>query len=336
MSKRWLDPRENFDAEIRMQGLDEDELLLFEPDDYADLIPPPGPHDPETTWSKMKGMYKLESTAMDKLMSMIGLKTVKRKAIELCSCVLLEPPKDLDTNTSCNFTFVGNPGSGKTTVAKLLGEAMVDLKYRKNGLIETSAEDILGASDASKFFTKLLDDAKDGTLFIDEAYLFQPAPRGSKQNDSNAVLNMLMKASETMKTTTFILAGYKQEMGDLLGYNDGFASRFPKKFTFEFEDYNENELTKIFHELVCIRNYQLESTASCGVPIAKVLAKRIHRGANKKGFGNGRECAKVLDACRQAQDARLGLLKLQPDCEISDYDYRTLLRIDTIGALPRL
>ncbi len=98
--------------DLRSEGLNENELLLHENDEYADLLPPPGPHDPESRWAKMKQDYKLKSEAIDCLMDMIGLKTVKMKVIELCSTVLLDPPQDLDTATSCNFTFIGNPGSG--------------------------------------------------------------------------------------------------------------------------------------------------------------------------------------------------------------------------------
>lgn len=200
----------------------------------------------------------------------------------------------------------------------------------------TSVDDILGNQSPAGYFADLVNKSVDGTMFIDEAYLFSPAPKGQQKNSSNQVINMLLAASEKYrKTTTFILAGYKEEMNDLFATNPGFASRFPKKFTFEFEDYNDIELAQIFNTMVTKNKYQLESAALCGVSISKVLARRIARGAGKKGFGNGRACEKVYDACRQSQDARLGSLKLK-GVSLSDYDYRTLLRIDTIGPRPRL
>jgi hypothetical protein len=145
-----------------------------------------------------------------------------------------------------------------------------------------------------------------------------------------------MKVSETMRlTTSFVLAGYKEEMQNLLMYNPGFPSRFPKKFTFDFVDYTETQLTKILYKMTIARNYRFESMKICGIPIARVLARRIHRGANKKGFGNARECERVLDLCILNQQARLVQLKTNK-VHITPDEYRTLTRADTVGERPRL
>jgi len=228
---------------------------------------------------------------------------------------------------------------GKTAVAKLLAQSLVELAYRKNPTpILTSADDILasGMPPPDAAFAKMAADADGGTMFIDEAYLFNPAPKGSTANDSNKVLNMLMKVSETMRlTTSFILAGYKDDMQKLLSYNEGFPSRFPKRFTFDFLDFSEAQLTKILYDMATERGYRFESKKECGVPIARVLARRIARGANKKGFGNARECEKCLDACILNQKERHGKLLLN-NIVVTEHDYRTLTRGDTVGERPRL
>lgn len=72
------------------------------------------------------------------------------------------------------------------------------------------------------------------------------------------------------KTTTFILAGYKDDLARTLAYNEGFASRFPKQFSFEFADYSQSQLCKILLDMVKARGFRFESRAVCGVPIAKV------------------------------------------------------------------
>ena len=106
---------------------------------------------------------------MDKLMQMTGLKRVKETAITVALNVLLKPPPDIKTGTSMNFLFLGNPGSGKTSVAKFLGQAMAELKYRTNPTpVFTEAGDILGAQSAVQEFARLVKDAEGGMLFIDE------------------------------------------------------------------------------------------------------------------------------------------------------------------------
>lgn len=145
-----------------------------------------------------------------------------------------------------------------------------------------------------------------------------------------------MKASETMKlTTTFIIAGLKEDINNLLGYNQGFRSRFPKSLEFEFNDYTELELTMIIANMVKQKKLRFQTMRECGVPIARVLARRLHKQANKKGFGNGRDCEKVIDSCLQNQDARLIRLKLA-GLDLSDSDYRVITRSDSIGDRPHL
>jgi hypothetical protein len=116
IAEKWLDPDECFDEEVRQSGIETDDPLPdILDDDYSDLFPPLGPDDPETLWEKAKAEYGMVSPAMDALMQLTGLKAVKHKAKDVCLTVLLDPPKDLQTGTSCNFTFIGNPGTGKST-----------------------------------------------------------------------------------------------------------------------------------------------------------------------------------------------------------------------------
>ena len=169
-----------------------------------------------------------------------------------------------------------------------MSAAMREVGFRQNpDPVLTSAGDILKTDDPVSTFSALVDQAKGGTLFIDEAYQFKPSKSG--QSPSNAVMDYLLKVCEELReTTTFILAGYKDELFDLLQYNEGFQSRFPRDFTFQFEDYNEYQLREIFVNMVETRGFKLEPRRSCGVSLGKVISRRMARGRGKKGYGNAR------------------------------------------------
>ena len=212
---------------------------------------------------------------------------------------------------------------------------MVELGYRKNPIpVITSANDILSEQDPPAAFQTMVQSAENGTLFIDEAYHFNPAPRGSTANASNKVLDYLMKISETKRDSiTFILAGYKEEILQLLTYNPGFPSRFPRELMFHFPDYTESQICNIFKSMVKSRNFKLQSKKECGVSISRVVAQRIAKGSGKKGFGNGREVRVYLEKFITRQVDRLGTLELY-NLPITDDDYATLTRSDTIGERP--
>lgn len=345
-SKHWLTESDNIDSIVDEEeaaanvGADDDDDDEEE-DDIDEVLPADAP---ENEWKLAKFRHKAVSPSMDKLMQLTGLKQVKERAMEVFKATLLGPhrPAQLDDNTTMNFLFIGNPGCGKTTVAELLAQVMVELGFRKNDKpVFTNAGDILKEKDPVGEFEKMVEVAKGGTIFIDEAYLFRPAPRGSNANASNAVLDYLLKVCETMReTTTFILAGYKEDILNLLTYNEGFPSRFPKVFTFNFEDYTGKQLRKILVGMVTTRGFKFESKKSCGVSLSKVLANRIARGRGAKGFGNAREVRNQLEAAIGRQHARLGSLLLHADVgghsKLTEKDHITLTRKDTIGERPNL
>ena len=228
-------------------------------------------------------------------------------------------------------------GCGKTTVAELLAAAMAEVGYRTNPVpFLTNAGDILKAKDPVGEFEQLVESASGGTVFIDEAYLLKPAPRGSTANASNGVLDYLLKVAETKReTTTFILAGYKEDLLALLAYNDGFPSRFPKEFTFFFEDYTELQLRRIFIDMVSSRGYKLRSKKQCGAPLAKIVSRRLARGSGKKGFGNARTVRNFVDLAVNKHKDRIGskILHMQ---KVSDAEHSTLELGDVIGDRPNL
>ena len=225
---------------------------------------------------------------------------------------------------------------------KLISAALSDLKVTSNpDLVSTTPFDLLAGQDPLGDFRNLVEEAEGGCLCIDDAHLFSPNPRGKTANDSNKILEALLGELDSEdSSTTFILTGMKEDLLKMLsGYNPSFLTRFSKRLRFEFVDYNEAQLTKILVDMAKKRNFAFESSRQCGVAIARVLARRMHRGAGQKGFANGRECEAELDASIQRQQGRLVRLKLaagSSGTELSPEAYKTLLRVDTIGERPKL
>jgi len=334
---QWVDEDDDVDAKVKAEGLmDEDEDSSADEDEELDESAD-SPDSPEAEWKLAKSDHDLTAEAMDSLMALTGLREIKKKAMGVVKEVLLQRdrPASVKAETSMNFLFTGNPGCGKTTVAQLLAKAMTQLGFRKNDtMIETSAQEILKSKDPGSDFADMMEEAKGGCLFIDEAYRFTPSPPGQQPNASNQVLDYMLEAvekPEIRSTTTVILAGYRDEIETLLSYNVGFASRF--NITFSFPDYNEAQLRKIFVGMVKDKGFQLERKKDCGVSISAVMANRIHRGAGKKGFGNAREVRNKLEDVISQQSDRLGALKLRKK-PVSEKDYQMLLAVDSVGLRP--
>ena len=292
----------------------------------------------ENEWETAKADHQLSSVSMDELMMLTGLGHIKRKALGVVKERLLQKsrPDDVKAETSMNFLFTGNPGCGKTTVARLLAKAMHELGFRQSSaLVETSARDILSRSDPAEHFGKLFQQAMGGCLFIDEAYRFNPRRHGSgSPNASNDVLDNLLEQvekPEVRKTTTVILAGYRDEIESLLSYNVGFASRFALNFA--FPDYSQDQLSSILVKMLHDRGFRLESKKECGMAIARVVGRRIHQGAGKKGFGNARAVRNKVEEIIVNQSQRIGTMALRKE-PVPEETYRTITALDAIGARP--
>ncbi len=140
-----------------------------------------------------------------------------------------------------------------------------------------------------------------------------------------------MENHEIRDTTTFILAGYKDEVEELLAYNPGFASRFACEFT--FEDFTEAQLCSILIGMVSERGLRFERRRECGVPVARIVARRLARHAGKKGFGNARAVRNKVEEIVGNQSQRLGSLQLHGHAVLPS-EFKKLTRDDAIGQRP--
>ena len=182
---------------------------------------------------------------------------------------------------SLHMLFMGNPGTGKTTVAKLIAQDLYSIGILKtNHLTVASRKDLVSqvVGETAPMVTKLIKQAAGGVLFIDEAYTL--IPKSDRDPVSEAVEVLLTAMEEHKSDTVFIFAGYDRDMMGFLESNPGIRSRIG--YTFHFDDYTTEELMEIFRRKIDAASLTITDEA-----LEKVEAiMEYFRGA--RNFGNGR------------------------------------------------
>ena len=249
-----------------------------------------------------------------KLDGLVGLTAVKKEVSNLASYLNLQIKRG-ETNTfqGKHYVFTGNPGTGKTTVARIMADIFKTLGIVSRGqLVEADRSKLVaGYSGQTAIKTnQLVDQALGGILFIDEAYTLK-----SSDGDtfgSEAIDTLLKRLEDDRGKFICIVAGYTNQMHDFIDSNPGLKSRFTQ--TIHFDDYTPDELTEIFLNLAKKKNFTVdESTRDA-----------IHRQFEQlylrrdKNFGNAREARKIFDEAVERQSQRLVKLMNDPGFQESD------------------
>lgn len=215
-------------------------------------------------------------------------------------------------NLSCHCVFVGNPGTGKTTVARLLASIYKDLGVLKSGhLVEVDRSDLVGeyVGQTAIKTDKVIDSAIDGVLFIDEAYTL--ATGNNMDYGNEAIATLLKRMEDERERLVVILAGYPENMHHFIDSNPGLQSRFSRYI--EFEDYSAEELEKIFELNVYKNDYKLSPEA------LQVLRDELSKAVINKDekFGNARYVRNLFEHAIENQANRLASMSRVEDEKLS-------------------
>ncbi|KAI9652701.1 MAG: hypothetical protein M1829_001484 [Trizodia sp. TS-e1964] len=251
------------------------------------------------------------SNAWTNLQSLIGLSTVKQTVNALLGTVQSNYQRELaeepPVEYSLNKVFLGSPGTGKTTVAKMYGQILADLGFLSNGevVVKNPSDfvgNVLGASEST---TKgILASTLGKILLIDEAYGLFGALGESSTSDpyKTAVIDTIVAEVQSVPgdDRCVLLAGYKEQMEEMFQkVNPGLSRRFPLASAFVFQDFDDDEIAKIF-------DLKLRKMAFKTTDLGKRVAMDVLRRArNRPNFGNAGEVDILLDHAKARQQQRL-------------------------------
>lgn len=269
-------------------------------------------HQAEPSPSKLK-------SSTSELDTLVGLASVKEEIKTLSNFIKIQQKRKeqglKSSSVSYHCVFTGNPGTGKTTVARIVAQIYKDLGILSKGhLVETDRSGLVAeyVGQTAVKTNKIIDSALDGVLFIDEAYSLI----GTGQDyGKEAIATLLKRMEDNRDRLVVILAGYSKEMQDFINTNPGLQSRFNRYI--EFPDYSAEELLQIFEKHIAKFDYKLEKDAL--VAMSEYFQHAVeNKDAN---FGNARFVRNIFEKTLEKQANRLST---DPDLDTNELTLITL------------
>lgn len=254
---------------------------------------------------KIFGNPKLQpGDPMKELDALIGLNNVKTEVSKIYNLIKIQKIREekglKSSAVSYHCVFTGNPGTGKTTVARLVARIYKELGILEKGhLVETDRSGLVAeyVGQTAVKTNKIIDSALDGVLFIDEAYSLVQG--GNNDFGIEAVATLLKRMEDDRDRLVVILAGYSEEMKRFIDSNPGLQSRFNRYVC--FEDYSAGDLAEIYAFNLSKYDYKISSGAES--KLREVLERAV--AAKDKNFGNARFVRNLFEKTLENQARRL-------------------------------
>jgi SpoVK/Ycf46/Vps4 family AAA+-type ATPase len=272
---------------------------------------------------KIEKDEKIEDVLAE-LESFTGMDGIKRDVRSLINLLKIQKQRESQglsvVKPSLHMVFTGPPGTGKTTVARIMGRVFKALGVLKTGqIIEIDRSGLVAGyvGQTAIKVDEVVQKAQDGILFIDEAYTLSPSD-GQDSFGQEAIDTLLKRMEDSRDSLVVIVAGYEEEMQRFIESNPGFKSRFNKYIS--FDDYKPEELIEIFVSIVKKNKYIANEE------LILLLHSQFSELYNTrtKSFGNGRVVRNLFEKIVENQSNRLALI----ESALSENDLQTLLAVD--------
>ena len=259
-------------------------------------------------------------TALQQLDELIGLDNVKKQIHQIVNYVKVN--KNRGKLPMLHMALLGNSGCGKNEIARLVAQVFKEENILPQGqCVEVSRADLVAPyiGQTAIKTQAVIDSAKGGVLFIDEAYSLDPK-NSSKDFGSECIATIIKAMEDNRDNLCVILAGYNDDMEQLLQSNRGFSSRI--QFKLQFPDYTADELYQIFKKMVKDDGYKLSSN------IKPVLVEHFEIVKQRNDFGNGRYARSIYEKVKFEQADRCAT--------DTTADVNTITKADVINVIEHL